>query len=99
MRTCIHIKNGVSYKRRVDLEGKDNHLVIIDFTADGEYRLINLYRVFSTNDGSSPGIKFHQQLEAIKNAATKNLILIGNFNIDTQKKNDFNYHGNICCQF
>ena len=32
----------------------------------------------------SPSLKFNQQLEAVKNAATKNLIIIGDFNIDIE---------------
>ena len=36
----------------------------------------------------APRVKFRQQLEAVKNAATKNLIAIGDFNIDTGKQND-----------
>ena len=59
MRTCICIKNGICYERRRNLEGINNNLVIIDFTANKKYRLINVYRVFSTNDGSSPHVKFN----------------------------------------
>ena len=83
---CIYIKNGICYERRRDLEGINNHLVIIDFTANKKYRLINMYHVYSTNDGTSPGVKFNQQLEAIKNSSTNNLFVIGDFNIDSPKK-------------
>ena len=61
----------------------NNHLVIIDFTADKENWLINLNHVFNTYDGSTPRKKFGHQLEDVKNAATKNLIVIGDFNINT----------------
>ena len=47
-----------------------------------------MFRVFITNDGTSPRVKFNQQLETIKNASTKNLIMIGDFNIDSQKNEE-----------
>ena len=85
-RVAIYISNSVNYIRRHDLERKNNHLVIIDLVGSANTRIITLYRTFRPQDNMNPNEKFESQLEIVKNAFTKNCILLGDFNIDHSKK-------------
>ena len=91
-RVCTYIKNGIAYKRRNDLEGCNNHLVIIDLMLNKPYRLINLYRVFSPQNNVTQKDFFANQLQCITNANCKNLIISGDMNLDDSKRNDIGYH-------
>ena len=91
LRTCMYIKNGINYKRRMDLESNNNHIVIIDIMDSKTYRLINLYRVFNTFSQISPYDKFKHQLECIKKANCKNMIVVGDFNLNEDKRYSINY--------
>ena len=46
-RSATFIKNGVNYEKRLDLEGVDSHLAIIDVNMLKSYRIINVYRTFN----------------------------------------------------
>ena len=65
---------------------------IIDFeTNQGEWkRLINIYRSFNpTHVTAKEG--FTEQLNMIRNAFNKNTMLIGDFNLNENKRFDINY--------
>ena len=91
LRTCTYIKNGISYKRRKDLEGSNNHIVIIDIFADKTYRIVNLYRVFNTFGPMSPFDKFKNQLTCISGSNCRNLIVAGDFNLNEEKRYSNDY--------
>ena len=90
-RVCIYIKTGINYKRREDLENENNHIVIIDVVAEKTYRIICLYRVFSTNNHVTPREKFNSQLKCISDSSVKNFIIMGDFNLDDSKKFEIDY--------
>ena len=46
-RTATYIKSLINYKRRTDLEGKNNGMTILDIELSKSFRLINLYRCFN----------------------------------------------------
>ena len=74
-RTGIYITKNLNYKRNVNLEGKDSHLVIIDIKGNSEIkRVINIYRCFNPVGNVSPRDKFKYQLNLIKNAMTPKTI-------------------------
>ena len=90
-RVGIYIKNTMNYKRRKDLEEKNNHLIVIDVKLEVNYRIINVYRSFSSNDGRSPTERLQKQLDLITNALNdKSMtpIIIGDFNLDFNKAYD-----------
>ena len=43
-RSAIYIRNGISYNRRIDLEGTNSHIVIIDVLAETKIRIIKYIR-------------------------------------------------------
>jgi exonuclease III len=90
-RVCIYIKTGINYKRREDLENENNHIVIIDVVAEKTYRIICLYRVFSTSNHVTPREKFNSQLKCISDSSVKNFIIMGDFNLDDSKKFEIDY--------
>ena len=90
-RTAIYIKNGIRYNRRYDLEGNNSHLVIIDVKAEVDTRIINLYRCFTPQDGSTARQHFQIQLDLIKGSYVPKSIVLGDFNIDYGRKFDVTY--------
>ena len=92
LRVCIYIKNGVRFTRRQDLEKRNSHIIILDvITEKTKFRLINLYRVFNTLDGTTPRQKFVDQLNCIKEAKCANLVVTGDFNLDESRRFMFDY--------
>ena len=90
-RVGMYIKNNLNYKRRKNLEEKNNHLVVIDVKLEVNYRIINVYRSFSSNDNRSPIERLQKQLELITNALNNKSmtpIIIGDFNLDFNKAYD-----------
>ena len=90
-RVGVYIHQNVNYVRRSDLEGCNKHILIIDIKSKRDLRLITIYRPFNTPDGSQPRDFFSNQLDLIKLAMTNNTILLGDFNLDWNKKNMHTY--------
>ena len=100
-RCATYIKQGIDYLRRMDLEGIDNHVVIIDVSLDKSYRIINLYRSFNPPNGLNQNEHFNNQLQILRNAMInldkRKIIIGGDFNVDYLQINNLNYRNrNIC---
>ena len=80
------ISSGLDYIRRRDLEGINNHLIVIDVRSSKSFRLINVYRPFNPRNNVHPRVFFENQLKIIKTACTKNTVLLGDLNLDWFKK-------------
>jgi exonuclease III len=85
-RVGCYIKSGIKYMRRIDLEGINSHLLIIDISAERNLRLINIYRTFCPQNQINARVFFNYQLNLIRSAFTSNTILLGNLNLDWKKK-------------
>jgi exonuclease III len=90
-RVAIYVSNRIKYRRRNDLEGSNNHFVIIDLVGGQELRLISICRSFKTHASMSAKDKFEEQLSSVKNVMTNNTIFLGDFNLDYSKKFDITY--------
>ena len=90
-RVGCYIKSGIDYVRRTELEGKDSHLIILDIRAERDLRIINVYRSFNPLIPVSAKTLFENQLILINNAYTSNTILLGDFNLDWNRKGQLNY--------
>ena len=53
-RVGCYVKSNISYVRRVELEGLNSHLIILDIKAKSYIRIINIYRPFNPPNGLSP---------------------------------------------
>ena len=86
------MKNTIKYTRRFELEGENNHLLIIDVEngIKTKKRLINIYRSFNSV-GLSERDLFTRQLDLIKLAFNNDSALIGDLNLDYKKRYDVNY--------
>ena len=94
-RSGIYITENLKYTRKRNLEGKDLHLVIIDFEENSEIkRIINIYRCFNPNGNVNPREKFKYQLNSIKNAMIPKTVLLGDFNLDYEKIYEDSYAHN-----
>ena len=91
IRSAIYIKDTISYKRRVDLEHENTHIVIIDINDRIKSRIINIYRAFNPPMGLTQKSLFTKQIETLRNASNSNTIIMGDFNLDYNKKNDVTY--------
>ena len=94
-RCAIAIKNNINYKRRIDLEGENLSLVILDVVSTTNYRLINLYRQFNPPNNLSQTEHFSMQLKkcefAAKNLNGSKLIITGDFNLDDKHRFSVDY--------
>ena len=90
-RVGILIKNTLKYKRRVDLEKKNCHLIIIDLELDKTIRIITLYRSFRPTDRLSATELFTKQLDLIRSNTIPNTILLGDFNLDAEMQHRLDY--------
>jgi hypothetical protein len=82
----MYASNPVNYRRRNNLEGSNNHIVIINLVSGQDLRIITIYRSFKTFENMSARERFEVQLNLRKNAMVKNTIILGNFNVDYLKK-------------
>ena len=76
----------ISYIRRRDLEGVNSNLLILDLVGSNPVRIINVYRSFSPQHNINQRDKFTIQLQLIKAAYTPTTIILGDFNLDWNKK-------------
>ena len=81
-RVGIYLHKDIKYIRRFDLEKLDRHIVIVDIIASRRFRLINLYRSFRPQGRLTPQAFFKEQLIVLKNALTKDCLVMGDFNLD-----------------
>ena len=97
-RVAIYIKNSISYKRRVDLEREGLHIIILDVESSPPARIITIYRTFNPQCGCTPRENFRKQLNAISNATTPSTILLGDFNLDENKRHLIDYSQRLLFQ-
>ena len=91
-RVATYIKTSVQYKRRNDLEKPNLHLIILNIQADSQVRIITLYRTFRPQDASLPRENFKKQLHLINEATTNNTVLLGDMNLDENKRYAIDYN-------
>ena len=98
-RTAILIKDNIDYVRRSDLEKEDFGITIIDIKTPQIYRLVNLYRSFTPQNGFTPLNFFETQLQIIKAASANlygaQLIVSGDFNLDDSERFSNDYRGKL----
>ena len=96
-RVGIYLHKNLKYVRRLDLEKEDHHIVIIDVIASKNFRLINLYRSFRPQGGMSPETFFISQLGVVKNAQSKDCLVMGDFNLDVNMsmRPDYSYKSTL----
>jgi hypothetical protein len=81
-----YVNSNLSYVRRLDLEGNDSHLVILDVKTIKELRIINIYRCFNPQNNINPLDFFRYQVDSIHSTFTNNTIFMGDLNLDWNKK-------------
>jgi exonuclease III len=86
-RVGMYVRSGLKYVRRQDLEGIDSHIAVIDVKADKDVRIITLYRPFNPM-GTNPRTFFQTQLDILNYAITPNSIVLGDFNLDWNKRDN-----------
>ena len=94
-RVAIYIKKTITYKRRTDLEKINLHLIILDVETRSSVRIITLYRTFNPQSTNSPRENFKNQLNVISNATTNSTILLGDFNLDENKRYIVDYKNRL----
>ena len=62
-RTGVYISKDINYSRKIELEGVNSHLIVIDIEGRSEIkRIINVYICFNPQEGISAREKFKNQL-------------------------------------
>ena len=92
-RVGLYISKSLKYVRRIDLEGQDSNIVVIDLDRVVKSRVINVYRSFAPQNGDSERRNFQYLLTLIEKAIhVENVILLGDFNLNYARKNDIGYY-------
>ena len=92
-RVGIYLKNNLNYIRHRSLEGTNSHLIIIDVKSGRvAKRIINIYRSFNPM-GMTQRDSFTLQCDLIKTAFNCDTVIMGDLNLDYNKKYDVNYSG------
>ena len=93
-RVGMYIKNEIKYTRKIELEGLDSGLVIIDLQLQTCTRLIGVYRIFNPPGNVTQHDFFTSQLNLIRQATdqrgSKNVVVIGDFNLNEEMKYNTN---------
>ena len=90
-RVGCYLNSNISYVRRYDLEGVNSHMIVIDIKSNKNLRIVNIYRSFNPYNHQSPYDLFKYQIDLIHDAYTNNTILMGDFNLDWNKRGLNNY--------
>jgi endonuclease/exonuclease/phosphatase family metal-dependent hydrolase len=90
-RVGCYVNTNLSYIRRLELEGQNSHLVILDIMGPSPLRIINMYRCFKPQNNISAMEFFKHQVELIHSAYNDNTIILGDINLDWAKKGQRNY--------
>ena len=78
--------------RRTKIKKKnDSNIIVIDLKGVKKWRLINVYRSFAPQHNVTQRDKFVYQLGLIKQAFTTSSILLGDFNLDWQRRHYVSY--------
>ncbi len=86
-RTCAYVKNTLNYKRRLDLEENETHLICLDVLKPLKSRAIGLYRSFNPSDRTKEQL-FKKQVLMLNEWCSnyKDMkVVMGDFNIDYLK--------------
>ena len=90
-RVGIYINTRIKYMRRLDLEERNTHLIIIDLMLESKIRIISLYRSFRPPGGVSPGTFFKKQLDIVERNIVPNTFILGDFNLDAAMQYRLDY--------
>lgn len=85
-RVGIYIRKNIAYKRRFDKEKENSHIIVLDVGSSAITRIINIYRTFKPQDLVTPREKFKTQLRTINAALTSSSLIIGDMNLNDEKK-------------
>ena len=94
-RSMLYIKNTIQYQRHEEQEKPNSHVILITITEnDRVIQLASIYRAFKLTTRNTHKEEFSDQLEIIKGHLNNDLpsIIVGDFNIDYNKKGLLNYN-------
>ena len=86
LRSGIYIRDSISYTRRTDLEEENTHVVIIDINDRKKHELLIYIAHLTPPPGLTQKALFDKQIQILNNAANPNVIIMGDFNLDYNKK-------------
>ena len=94
-RSMLYIKNTIHYERHEDKEEPNMHIIMISIKENNkEIQLASIYRTFKLTTRNTHKEEFKDQLELIQNFFGNDLpsILLGDLNLDYNKKGLLNYN-------
>ena len=95
-RTSMYIRSGIKYKRRLELEKPESHIIIITLEDSG-IGIASVYRTYKLTHKPSHILALEEQISILTNLTTTHSrnIILGDFNLDYNKRNDPSYHHRI----
>ena len=91
IRTVMYIRSSVHYRRHDGLEKSNAHIILITCQDLG---IASLYRTYKLTEHDSHQIAFEEQMDVLSSffAKHKNYMVLGDFNLDENKRDDNSYH-------
>ena len=94
-RSMLYIKNTIHYERHEDKEKPNTHVILVSIKENNKIvQLASIYRTYKLTTRNTHKEEFADQLEVIKNFFSngKSSILLGDLNLDYNKKGHLNYN-------
>ena len=99
-RTMMYIRNTLKYERNEDKEKPNSHVILITIKENNKsIQLASLYRPFKLTTRNTHKEEFADQLDIVRTHLDSGLpsILVGDFNIDYNRKGHPNYNHHVMC--
>ena len=91
-RTIMYIKNNITYKRRKATEREESHIILI--TLENGLGIASIYRTYKLTHQQTFSQAFQEQIQILEIFSDNHeeMIIVGDMNLDFNKRNTTSYH-------
>ena len=93
IRTIIYVRDTLSYRRQLDLEKEELHIILLSFTKK-KFGLASIYRTYKLTHKSTYEDALDEQISVLESfmREQESVIITGDINFDYNKRTDPSYH-------
>ena len=93
IRTIMYVKDTLSYRRHLDLEKAESHIILLSFTKKG-FGLASIYRTYKLTHKSTYEDALEEQISVLESfmKEQESVIIAGDINFDYNRRTDPSYH-------
>ena len=92
-RTLMYLSNNIIYKRESNVEGEDNHIIVVRLVKQ-EILIASLYRTYQLTRHENHTAAFNEQIHVLSQVLNNEnrVVILGDFNLDQRRRSDPSYH-------